>query len=198
MTCQQFLPRHSDFLDGVMDFEEAAACQAHLDGCISCARFHTAVTRSLALVGELPAVQPSPDFQERLQHRLLHLQDEMSRHDRFAGSGALASLAISAFIALIAWGPLMMRDAARPGQARATEPENAPNVADALPAGTAEDFTPVDWYDAVPGMIGLDGAASLSTAFPGPYSPLIVEAPVTRVSRRAARAVFAAYYPALE
>jgi predicted anti-sigma-YlaC factor YlaD len=194
MTCQEYLSRHSDYLDGVLDAQEVARCQVHLEGCSSCARFHEVLTRSLALVTELPAVEPSADFQERLQHRLLHLQDELARHDRFAGTGSLVSLAIAAVIAMVAWGPLLMQDgtAGRTGQASAAPTSNA------RVAGQNDRTRALEWYDNAPGMPALDGASSLSAAFPGPYSPLIVEAPVTRASQRAARAVFAAYYPALE
>jgi anti-sigma factor RsiW len=200
MTCQECLSRHSEFLDGLLTAQETARCLVHLEGCASCARFHEVVTRSLALVTELPRVEPSADFQDRLQHRLLHLQDELARHDRFAGSGSLASLAIAAVIAFVAWGPLLVPSGTggRAGQASAAPPSETPLLAEHSSAPDEVAPTYVEWYDDAPGMPALDGASSLSAAFPGPYSPLIVEAPVTRSSRRAARAMFAAYYPALE
>jgi hypothetical protein len=186
-------------VDGLLDEREAVRFLVHLEGCTSCARFHEVVTRSLALVNELPTVQPSADFQDRLQHRLLHLQDELARHDRFAGSGSLASLAIAAVIAFVAWGPLLLQGTGgRAGQASAAPTSAAPVLAEQTDRTDDQVGAPVEWYDNAPGMPALDGASSLSAAFPGPYSPLIVEAPVTRSSRRAARAMFAAYYPALE
>jgi len=199
MTCQECLSRHSDLLDGLLDAREAARCLVHLEGCSSCARFHEVMTTGLALVAGLPTVEPSADFQDRLHHRLLHLQDELARHDRFAGTGSLASLAIAAVIAFIAWGPLLIQGSTggRAGQASAVRASDARQLAE-QDAGIITSPSSVEWYDNAPGMPALDGASSLSAAFPGPYSPLIVEAPVTRASRRAARAMFAAYYPALE
>lgn len=195
MTCHDYLSRHSEFVDGLMDAGTAARWRAHEEACNSCARYHRVVIRSLALLVDLPVVEPSDDFSERLQHRVLHLQDEMARHDRFAGSGALASLAIAAALAFVAWGPMLLAGAAsaRAGSARVVASVPAEHTQSAEGESSL-----VDWYASAPGMPALGGGSSVFAAFPGPYSPLVVEAPVTRASRRAARAVFATYYPALE
>lgn len=185
MTCQEFHSHQSDYLDGVLDEAASARCRAHMACCVSCARRERVVQESLSLLSALPAVEPSENFQDRLEHRLLHLQDEMARHDRFAGSGALATLAIATAIAAVAWGPMVF---------------DGVQSASTVVARQSDDVVRrgVEWYGGAPGTSGLEGAQSLSAAFPGPYSPLIVEAPVTRTSPRAARAVFAAYYSLVE
>lgn len=194
MTCQDFLSSHSDYMDGRLDADADARCSEHVDACPECARHHRIITRSLRLLGDVPTVEPSSDFHDRLQHRILHLQDEMARHDRFSGSGTMASLAVAAVIALVAWAPLMLPDAMG-GDKRIADARSLTTRA----ARTASrDMAPVEWYGSAPGTPVQDGPLSMSAAFPGPYSPLIVEAPVTRASGRAARAVFAAYYPGVE
>lgn len=194
MTCQEFRSRHSEYLDGWLNADEEARFRAHIEACAGCARHDRVVRRSLELVATIPSVEPASDFHERLQHRILHLQDEMTRHDRFAGSGTLASLAIAAIIAIVAWGPLVWPAGVRDvdGPAVAAGEQSAPA------AGTATDLGTIEWFGGAPGSPGAGGPHSMSAAFPGPYSPLIVEAPVTRTSRRAASAVFAAYYTGVE
>ncbi len=191
MSCQEFRSLHADYADGVLAEPAASHYRAHVESCADCARYDRIVRESLTLLTTLPSVSPSPDFHERLQHRLLHLQDEMARHDRFAGSGALASLAIAAAIALVAWGPLLVGGSSFETERVAVVDAAAEQIAD-------QDETPMGWFASAPGMPVLDGAPSMSAAFPGPYSPLIVEEPVTGASRRAARAMFAAYFPAVE
>lgn len=182
MTCQEFLSHQPDYVDGCLDAAVVARCDAHLSGCANCARRERILRKSLSLLSELPAVAPSTDFQTRLDHRLLHLQDELARHDRFAGSGTLAVLAIAATIALVAWGPMLFQ----------VRPEGMPAVA----VQSVRTPASLEYYGR--GSGAGDGGASLSATFPGPYSPLIVEAPVTRASPGAARAMFAAYYPLVE
>ena len=200
MTCQEFLSRHAEYIDGRMDGEGSARLKGHIEGCESCRRYDRVLRQGLALYRELPPVAPSEDFSERLQHRLLHLQDELSRHDRFAGSGAFASLTIAALIALVAWGPVVFAGSAEARLGRATAYEVGQVAAPVAEAGTVEERTPSgEWFGQTPLYDGrMRSGSSLSAAFPGPYSPLIVEPPVTGASPRAARAVFAAYYPTLE
>ena len=195
MTCQEYLSRHSEYLDGRLAEEVEARFRAHTEACASCRRYDEVLERSLPLLRALPGVEPSDDFAERLNHRLLHLQDEISRHDRFAGTGAFASLTIAAMIALVAWGPVMF------GQSAAARADRGPGVE--AQTATVERASlgdhPADWFGQ-PSLYDarMTGAESLSAAFPGPYSPLIVEPPVMGSSSRTARAVFAAYYPTLE
>lgn len=191
MTCQECLGRYSELVDGG-DGADAVAWRAHLTRCTSCARYHRVVQRGLALVRDMPHPEPSTDFHPRLQYRIYHAMEERDRHARFASTGAAASLAIAAMIAMVAWGPLLMSVLHEQQRTAATQ-----TVVDAAPA--AETSTVERWYvQAGAIMGGPDAPPTMSAAFPGPYSPLIVEAPLAGESGRTARSVLAAYLTGVE
>jgi anti-sigma factor RsiW len=109
MDCKEFLASHSAYRDGELSWPEREACEAHLDACEACARYDRVVWRGAELVRDLPRIEVSEDFGERLRHRLYHVEEEM-RAPRFAvgGAGTAAStLAIAAVLAMAAWIPLM-------------------------------------------------------------------------------------------
>ncbi|HEX7050617.1 MAG TPA: hypothetical protein VF188_10480 [Longimicrobiales bacterium] len=107
MTCQEFLARHSEFLDSVMDPLDAARWCDHVASCPSCARYDRVLRRGHGLVQELPRPEPSPDFFPRLQHRIYSLEASMDAERSAGGAGALVSLAVAGVLALLAWGPLL-------------------------------------------------------------------------------------------
>jgi hypothetical protein len=154
----------------------------------------------LQMVRGLPPVLPSMDFEARLQHRVFHLQDEMWRHDRFATTGATMSLVLAAMIALVAWGPVLMREMeSQPASdvTAAVVEDAGPVSADAIPSSAEPDASmpSESWYAHPAALVGdYDGAGALSAAFPGPYSPLIVEPPVVGLSGRGVRAVFTSFH----
>jgi hypothetical protein len=140
----------------------------------------------------MPGPGPSTDFHTRLQYRIYHAMEERERHARFASTGAAASLAIAAMIALVAWGPLLLSVLDR--QARAGAVQALVN-----PATAAETATIERWYVQPASMMGgPDAPRTMSAAFPGPYSPLIVEAPLAGESGRTARSVLATYLAGVE
>jgi len=107
MTCQEFLARHSDFVDLELDPREHARAEAHRASCPKCARYDRVVRSGVRLLRGLPEVEPSPDFFPKLQHRLFHLDEELKRGDRGTSAGAVASLAVAAALALLAWSPVL-------------------------------------------------------------------------------------------
>lgn len=232
MTCQEFLARHSDYVDGVLEAEEAVHWAAHVSTCPRCARYDRLVRDAQQLVRRLPEVEPSHDFFPRLQHRIYNLEDEL-RDRRPAGIGAMLSIAVAGTLAVLAWSPLLRwglevgpgvpqasitesaeadalrspvdaSGAARRGAARTTAPAAAGAVqlaaeSDRLPAispiGAPDDWRPgpslspwssieQGWWAGSPGLLERSPLAPASYAvdftLPGPYSPLIVDAPLYR------------------
>lgn len=235
MTCQEFLARHSEYMDGELDPREYDRVEAHRASCPRCARYDRVVRSGVRLLRGLPEVEPSPDFFPRLQHRLYHLDEELRARDRGTSAGAVASLAIAAALALLAWSPLLRAalDVQGGGEVEqaATMSPKAPSIAEprqplpmtprapmghpaagvtvqlAAEAGglPSIDPGPITWggpWSA--GMLfdepgGIAGAwwwvgATVPVAAPtlrrsprlvdgqtpGPYSPLIIEAPTFR------------------
>lgn len=107
MTCQEFLARHSEYVDERMDPREAALWKEHRAGCISCARFDRTVRRGGELLRGLPEIEPSYDFFPRLQHRIYNLEDDLRSRRNASTTGAVTSLAIAASLALLAWAPVL-------------------------------------------------------------------------------------------
>jgi predicted anti-sigma-YlaC factor YlaD len=198
VSCDEILAAHSDYLDGLLPSHDAARVQWHLASCASCSRYDRIVRRSSELVRELPDVEPSDDFAERLQHRLYHLQDGAAiAGGRSPGAGAAATVAVAGFIALLAWSPVFMgggdaADTASMGYTSMTsltldtyrQPEGAVGM-----VATSDD----GWNTAgimpltAPALLSLgedDTVVRVLAAFPGPYSPLVVSPPVHRTVRQ--------------
>jgi len=143
-------------------------------------------------------VEPSPDFEPRLQHRLFHVRDEEAG-ERASGASAVVALAIAGMLAAIAWSPLFRQDpltidlpaiqARAPG---ATFRAPAP-AAFSLPAAwpdrrvrgveVEEGASARPWWWRPPisetgaGWPRPDFGVSPVMPPPGPYSPLIVDHP---------------------
>lgn len=102
MNCRDFLARHSEYVDGVIEASAAERMSAHAHACSSCARYDRVVRRGGALVRELPGIGVSHDFEARVRHRLFHARDEMAR--RRAGSASIYVAAASLVLAICAAG----------------------------------------------------------------------------------------------
>lgn len=70
MDCREFRKRHLAFVDDTLSAVDTAAMRRHLHICSHCARQDTRIRRGLLLARNLPIVQPSADFMERLNARL--------------------------------------------------------------------------------------------------------------------------------
>lgn len=197
MTCQEFLARYSEYLDELLDPMEAARWHHHLGRCASCARYDRVMRQGLELVRDLPSLEPSPDFEARLQHRLFHVRDERE-DERASGASAVVALAIAGMLAAIAWSPLLRQaplmidlpavQARAPGaelRAAAPAPFSLPATWPEPVAATddAEEAGVLPWWwqpggtDAGAGWPTFDPFHSSYTITPGPYSPLIVDPP---------------------
>jgi hypothetical protein len=119
MTCQEFLDGFSSYLDGELESQEVLHWEQHMEQCATCARYDDVMRRGLTLVRELPEIQPSPDFQLRLNRKLWELEMEGGPDQRGPGLGTAISLAIAASLALIAWSPLLWHEPVRESTALA-------------------------------------------------------------------------------
>ena len=97
MNCKDFLARHSDWYDGLLEHSAAVRFQLHADACDSCARYDRVVRRGVELVRELPGVELSSDFESRMRHRLYHERDAMAAARR-SGLGVYAVAASILFV----------------------------------------------------------------------------------------------------
>ena len=116
MDCREFGKKHLAFVDDTLSAVDTAAMRRHLQVCSCCARLDTRIRRGLLLARNLPVVQPSADFAERLNMRLR----ELGPVDRFAGApsayrvfsaGAFSVIAASVLTVALLAGALLHRDA---------------------------------------------------------------------------------------
>ena len=70
MDCKTFAKRHAAFIDDTLPGVEMAAMREHLSECARCAKRDAEVRRALLLVRNLPPIEVSAGFQDRLRARL--------------------------------------------------------------------------------------------------------------------------------
>ena len=70
MDCRSFRRHHLAYLDNTLPGELLVAAECHVIECEACARHDTAVRRALMLARNLAPIEPSADFQARLEARL--------------------------------------------------------------------------------------------------------------------------------
>lgn len=70
MDCKSFARKHSEFVDDTLPGCEMEAMREHRRTCAVCSRRDLDVRRSLLLARNLPRVEVSAGFAERLRHRL--------------------------------------------------------------------------------------------------------------------------------
>jgi hypothetical protein len=70
MDCREFRNKHALYVDVMCSALEENEMREHTRRCPKCSRHDMLVRRSLILVKSLPDIQPSPDFQARLEARL--------------------------------------------------------------------------------------------------------------------------------
>src|SRR5688572_8334719 len=105
ITCQDLLEGHAEYLDGSLAVREARRFDAHIQVCKSCQRYDRVVRRGLLLARNLPEIEPSEHFHERLQARLMNLEAEPPRQPIVASSAT--ALVVAAVLAVIALTPLL-------------------------------------------------------------------------------------------
>ena len=184
MTCAEWMAGSSDYLDDLLGPSDRTAFDEHLAVCGNCARYRRIVSRGLDMVREAATIEPSPDFTVRLNRRLRGLDEERYQKQQSVVSGAAVTVALASVIALAAWSPILRPWAeSRASAVAAAVTDAAEDGDEEWPNGSR--LTPYVRPVVSP-------PPSMTAAFPGPYSPLVVEPPaVGRWS--AGRAILAAY-----
>src|ERR1700675_4773412 len=70
MDCREFCDQHLAFVDDTLAGIELVRMQQHLVECQSCAKHDAKIRRALLLFRNLPSIEPSADFSQRLEARL--------------------------------------------------------------------------------------------------------------------------------
>ena len=107
MDCRTFRQHHCAFVDDVLPGADAAAMERHRADCASCADFDARVRRSLLVIRNLPPVQCSEDFTERLFQRLRGVEVERRTTLGVRGPRLGAFAAAAAMLLLAAGGGLV-------------------------------------------------------------------------------------------
>jgi len=87
MDCRTFRDNHLAFIDDALVDAELVAMQRHLSECSACAKHDVAVRRALLVFRNLPQIQPSANFQARLDARLGEVRRAALRGPAHRGPG---------------------------------------------------------------------------------------------------------------
>jgi len=137
MDCREFSEKHLAFVDDTLAGIELVRMQRHTAECERCAKQDAKVRRALLLFRNLPAIEPSTGFTDRLEARLqeAHEHDmllETTRRNLTRGAVAatvatLASAVMLAYIGSTVYQAEMTRDVVMPPVvAIASEPDLTP------------------------------------------------------------------------
>lgn len=107
----EFVARFSEYLDGAGPGEFLRAAREHEASCSSCARYRRVVEEGAALLRESPSVPVREDFRPRLQHRLYHVDEDVSFRRRVSsGTTALTAFGMAVLLTVAAWSPTLRRE----------------------------------------------------------------------------------------
>jgi hypothetical protein len=95
MDCLEFRNQYLAFADQTLPPPAQAAADGHLASCRLCARHDLAMRRGLLVLRNLPSVEPSSDFFDRLTTTLHRMERSDERASRYRGPG-LGSFAAAA------------------------------------------------------------------------------------------------------
>jgi anti-sigma factor RsiW len=158
MDCREFGKKHLAFVDDTLPAVDTAAMRRHVQICSRCARHDTRIRRGLLLARNLPLVQPSADFMERLNARLR----EIGPIDRYAKaapayrgfSAATFSAIAASVVAVTLFASMLLRDS--PSETELRLPPVIASVPEPEPA-SAPVATPVYVASFMAGMPVLPG-----------------------------------------
>ncbi len=110
MDCCEFREKYSDFADGLLEEEDQLRARRHLAGCPACRRFDAAFRTGVRALRDLPSVEVSRSFGDRLRNRIRHeLTVRSLGMDPL--SGAFAALLVMVTFGLVAWDLVELRAA---------------------------------------------------------------------------------------
>jgi hypothetical protein len=99
-VCAAFLARHTAYRDGQLTPALHALHEAHAAECDACASYARVLDRGVAVLLAQSALEPSPEFAARLQHRIFHLEDRTLAPRRRYLPVTLAAASLAAVLAL--------------------------------------------------------------------------------------------------
>jgi anti-sigma factor RsiW len=105
MDCREFCDKHVAFVDDTLAGIELVRVQRHIAECESCAKQDAKVRRALLIFRNLPSIEPSADFSQRLEARIRNEchTDLFANTQRNLRRGAIAAtLASAAMLGYIA------------------------------------------------------------------------------------------------
>ena len=106
MDCREFCENHVAFVDDPLAGIELVRMQRHIGECENCAKHDARVRRALLIFRNLPSIEPSADFSQRLEARLRQerqCDDLLATTQRNLKRGAIAAtLASAAMLGYIA------------------------------------------------------------------------------------------------
>jgi hypothetical protein len=76
MDCGTFRENHGALIDRSVSDADLVAMQRHLQECAACSAHDTTVRRALLLFRNMPTIEPSSDFSERLHERLRDIRTQ--------------------------------------------------------------------------------------------------------------------------
>ena len=133
MDCREFNDQHLAFVDDTLAGIELVRMQLHLAECRSCAKQDAKVRRALLLFRNLPSIEPSADFSERLEARLKASENDnlflttQRNLRRSAIAATVASAMMLGYIGTTLYGSDTPRDLVMPPVvATLPEPDFAP------------------------------------------------------------------------
>ena len=93
MDCREFCDQHLAFVDDTLAGIELVRMQRHLLECERCAKHDAKIRRALLLFRNLPSIEPSADFYQRLEARLKNCEydDLFASTQRNLRRGAIAA-----------------------------------------------------------------------------------------------------------
>lgn len=95
MDCLEFRNQYLAYVDHTLPPAEQSAAELHLASCRVCARHDLAMRRGLMVLRNLPSVEPSSDFYDRLTTTLHRMERADAHASRYRGPG-LGSFAAAA------------------------------------------------------------------------------------------------------
>jgi anti-sigma factor RsiW len=103
MDCKQFREKHYAYIDDTLPGIELVRAQRHIAECEQCASHDWMVRRSLLLFKNLPSIEPSADFDLRLQSKIREsIAAQDANHRSFKLAGAAAAIFGAAMLGYIA------------------------------------------------------------------------------------------------
>ena len=112
MDCCEFREQYSDFADGLLEKEAELRARRHLSLCATCRRFDAAFRTGVSALRNLPSVDVSRSFADRLRSRIRHeLAVRAFAVDPL--SGAIAAMLVMVTVGLVTWDLAELRTARR-------------------------------------------------------------------------------------